>query len=111
MDRVKYQHLHTSTKEFDELTEDYLMYVSATINGVKGKTGEFWIKYVQLIHVYHEYNKNLREEDLHGYIFCLKFTNMCFALNHPNYARRIVKRRILKPFGNISMVYVVSTEQ
>ena len=34
----------------------------------------------------------MREGDLHGYISCLpKFTNMFFALNHPNYARWTVK--------------------
>ena len=50
------------------------------------------MKYVQLIHVYHEYSRSLREGDLHGYISCLpKFTNMFFALNHPNYARWTVK--------------------
>ena len=92
LESVKYQHLHTSTKEFDELTKDYFLYVSATINGEKGKTAEFWMKYVQLIHVYHEYSRSLREGDLHGYISCLpKFTNMFFALNHPNYARWTVK--------------------
>ena len=30
--RVEYQYLHTSIKEFDGLTEDYLLHVSATIN-------------------------------------------------------------------------------
>ena len=92
LESVKYQHLHTCNKEFDELTKDYFLYVSATINGEKGKTAEFWMKYVQLIHVYHEYSRSLREGDLHGYISCLpKFTNMFFALNHPNYARWTVK--------------------
>ena len=52
------------------------------------------MKYVQLIHVYHEYSRSLREGDLHGYISCLpKFTNMFFALNHTNYARLAVKYR------------------
>ena len=92
LDRVKYQYLHTSSKEFDELTEDYFLYVSATINGENGKTAEFWIKHVQLIHVYHEYSRSLHEGDLDGYISCLPiFTNMFFALNHPNYARWAVK--------------------
>ena len=50
------------------------------------------MKYVQLIHVYHEYSRSLREGDLHGYISCLpKFTNMFFSLNHPNYAPWTVK--------------------
>ena len=39
-------------------------------------------------------NRSLREVDLHGYISCLpKFTNVFFALNHPNYARWTVKYR------------------
>ena len=88
LEPVKYQHLHTSIKEFDELTEDYFLHVSATINEEKGKTEEFLMKYVQIIHVYHEYSRSLREGDLHGYISCLpKFTNIFFASNHPNYAR------------------------
>ena len=92
LERVKYQYLHTSIKEFDELTEDYFLYVSATINEEKGKTAQFWMKYVQLIHVYHEYSRSLHEGDLHDYNSCLpEFTNMFFALNHPNYARWTVK--------------------
>ena len=79
-------------EEFDKLPKDYFLYVSATINGEKGKTAEFRVKYVQLIHVYHEYSKSLQEGDLHGYISCLpKFTNMFLALNHPNYARWTVR--------------------
>ena len=89
-----YQYFHKSTKEFDELTKDYLLYVSAIISVEKGKIAKFWIKYVQLIHMYHEYSRSLRERDLHGYISCLpKFTSMFFALNHPNYARWTVKNR------------------
>ena len=114
--------MHIRTKELDELAKDYFLYVSAPINREKGKTVEFWMKYVQLIHVYHEYSRRLREGDSHGYISCLpKFTNVFFALNHPNYARwiqwsvKIVclhwKKHILKVFGNIRMVCLVSTEQ
>ena len=89
-----YQHFHNSTKEFDELTKDFFLYVSAIISGGKGKIAKFWIKYVQLIHMYHEYSRSLCERDLHGYISCLpKFAIMFFALNHPNYARWTVKYR------------------
>ena len=87
MEHVKYQYLHTSTKEFDELTKYYFLHVSATINWEKGKTAEFWMKYVQLVHVYHESSRSLCEGALHVYISCHpKFTNIFFALNHPNYA-------------------------
>ena len=41
LESVKYQYLYTSTKEFDELTKDYFLYVSATINREKGKIAEF----------------------------------------------------------------------
>ena len=50
------------------------------------------MKYVQLIHVYDEYSRSLREGDLHGYMSCFpKFTNMFFALNHQNYVPWTVK--------------------
>ena len=97
MERVRYQYLHTSTKKIDEPAKDYFLYVSATINRAKGKATEFWMKNVQLIHVYYEYSKTEHEQDLHDYISCHpKFTNMFSAVNHPNYARWIVKyqRRI-----------------
>ena len=85
LNRAKYQYVHIRTKEFDELTKDYL-YISATINGGKGKPAEFWIKYIELIYVYHAYSRSLREGYLQCYISRLsKFTNMFFALNHPNY--------------------------
>ena len=45
LNRAKYQYVHIRTKEFDELTKDYL-YISATINGGKGKPAEFWINYI-----------------------------------------------------------------
>ena len=49
------------------------------------------MKYVQLIHVYHEYSRSQREGDLHGYISCLpKFSNV-FNYVHPNYAGWTVK--------------------
>ena len=41
LESVKYQYLHASTKEFDELTKDYFLYVSATINGKKEKQQNF----------------------------------------------------------------------
>ena len=84
--------MHNSTKELDDLLQDYFLYVTATINGEKGKTAEFWMKHVHLIHVYQEYSRDLCDGDLRDYISCLaKFTNMFFALNHLNYARWTVK--------------------
>ena len=81
LDRVKYQHVDTSIKEFDELTKDYFLYVSPTIKGEKEKTAEFCIKQVQLIHVYLKHSRSLCEENLHDCISCLpKFTNIFFAL-------------------------------
>ena len=113
--------MHTSTKDFDEPTKYYFLCVSATINGEKGKTGEFWMKYVQVIHVHREYSRSMWEGYLHGYISSLpKFTNMFFPLSYPNYARWTVnittvclhwKKRILKLFGNIRILCLVSTEQ
>ena len=49
------------------------------------------MKYVQLIHAYHEYSRSLREGGFNDYISCLpKFSNM-FNYVHPNYAGCTVK--------------------
>ena len=48
--------------------------------------------YIQMIRLYHEFTRSLRTGDLELYIQCLpKITNYFFSLNHPNYARWLVR--------------------
>ena len=50
------------------------------------------MQYINLIHLYHDFTRSIRNGDLHLYISCFpKLTNYFFALNHPNYARWCVK--------------------
>ena len=44
------------------------------------------------MHVYHDFTRSIRMGDLEVFISCLpKLINIFFALNHPNYARWLVK--------------------
>ena len=57
------------------------MHVTATINGEKGKTAEFWMKYVHLIHVYQEYSRDLCDGDLRDYMSSINRTTKPFSKN------------------------------
>ena len=57
-----------------------------------GKTASFWIQYVYLIHLNHDFTRSLRTGDLDLYISCLpKITNIFFCNKSFNYARQFVK--------------------
>ena len=44
------------------------------------------------MHLYHDLARNIRMSDLEVFISCLpKLTNIFFGLNHPNYARWLIK--------------------
>ena len=44
------------------------------------------------MHLYHNFTQSIRMGDLEIFISCLpKLTNIFFELNHPNYARWLVK--------------------
>ena len=48
--------------------------------------------YINFMHLYHNFTQSIRMGDLETFISCLpKITNIFFALNHPNYARWLVK--------------------
>ena len=63
-----------------------------TSNGKRGKTANFWINYVNIIQLYHEFSRSIRPGDLFWFISSLpKITNYFSAFNQPNYARWTVK--------------------
>ena len=53
-----------------------------------GKTAQFWMKYVEMIHLYHDFSRSVSSGDVSS---IPKITNYFFALNQPNYARWLVK--------------------
>lgn len=80
------------SKESDEIIELYMIFQKDTIAGNYGKTAQFWIQYVKLVQLYHDFSRSVRVGDFELYTYCLpKLTNIFFALNHVNYARWCVK--------------------
>ena len=66
--------------------------MEATEHGNHGPTAKFWMKYVEMIRLYHTFCRRLREGKFDLYVYCLpKLASYFFSLNHPNYARWLVR--------------------
>ena len=80
------------SKEEDEILDRYDKFCQEIENDVNGKTGAFWMKYINFTHIYHNFARSVRTGDFELYIACLpELTNFFFAFNHVNYARWLVK--------------------
>ena len=80
------------SKEEDEVLDRYDKFCQEIENDVNGKTGAFWMKYINFTHIYHNFARSVRTGDFELYIACLpELTNFFFAFNHVNYARWLVK--------------------
>ena len=83
--------LHEVSKKMDDVLSGYTQHITDTEQGKHGKTAQYWISYVKMIHLYHEFIRSIRIGDLELYIYCLpRIGIIFFAFNHPNYARWIV---------------------
>ena len=50
------------------------------------------MKYINLMHIYHNFTRSVRTGDFELYIACFpEITNLFFAFNHVNYVRWLVK--------------------
>ena len=68
------------------------LYSDKTRKGLHGMTSEFWIKYVDMIHLYHAFSRSRRIGDFQLFLARIPdLTNFFFALNHHNYARWMVR--------------------
>ena len=80
------------SKEVDDVLYVYKCFCGATAEGKHGKTAQFWILYVNWIHLYHDFIRSIRIGDLELYISCFpKIIDLFFAMNHPNYASWAVR--------------------
>ena len=80
------------SKELLEIYERYENFSQKTRNGEHGLTAQYWFMYIELIQHYHVMCRSVRTGDFELYRHCLpKLTAFFFALNHPNYARWLVK--------------------
>ena len=76
----------------EEMLIRYGKFCDATAKGDHGKTAQFWMKYINLMQLYHDFNRSVRTGDLDFYISTLpQIANRFFARNHKNYSRWLVK--------------------
>eukprot|EP00794_Sanderia_malayensis_P015514 gene15514-17096_t len=83
--------IHSFSQEIEDIFQNYLQFTTNTSNGQLGKTAQYWMQYIRMIHDYHTFSGK-RRCDLELFIACLaKLSNYFFAFNQPNYARWTVK--------------------
>ena len=89
---LKSKELNNPSKEVKEFIEIYKKFSRDTLNGEHGMTPKYWMEYIQMMHLYHEFERSIRTGDFELYKYCLpKLADYFFAFNHPNYARWLVK--------------------
>ena len=82
---------HCNEKEkqdVDAVINLYILFTDKTRQGLHGKSAKFWIKYVDIMHLYHAFSRSRRIGDFDLFLACIpELTSYFFALNHYNYAR------------------------
>ena len=76
------------SKELTKILESYERFQLDSSDGNHGKTAQYWIGYVDLVDLYHQFSRSIRSGDFVLYICCLP---KLAAFNHVNYARWLVK--------------------
>lgn len=79
-------------EELEELLDDYNIYKQQTLNGEFGKTPQFYMMYINLVHYYLSLSRSIRSGDFELFKYVLpKMTNLFFICNQQNYARWTMK--------------------
>ena len=74
------------------LLEKYAQFCDKTRAGDFGKTAQFWLMYIELVHIYLLLDRACRTNDLSLYIYALgEMIPVFFACHRPNYARWITR--------------------
>ena len=55
----------------DEILQRCEAFSVDTRRGKHGKTAQYWMCYIEMIHLYHEFIRSIRTGDLDLYIYCL----------------------------------------
>ena len=80
------------SKELIEMIHMYLGFKENTRNGIHGKTAQYWIIYVDLVDLYHQFSRSTRTGNFELYVYTLQMvTNLFFCFNQPNYSRWTVR--------------------
>ena len=74
-------------KEMRDLLEDYEKFKDETRYGLHGLTAQYWLAYIDLIHMYHHFSRSTRTGNFKLYVYSLQMmSNLFFTFNQPNYA-------------------------
>ena len=80
-DKKKLMAEHTN-----ELIKKYEEFAQEIRNGNHGKTAQYRMRYVDMLHLYHKFSRSIRTGDLDLNIYCLqRMTALFFIFNHQNY--------------------------
>ena len=86
---------HCNEKEkqdVDAVINFNILFTDKTRQGLHGKTTEFWINYIDMMHLYRNFSQSQRIGDFDLILACIpKLTSYFFAFNHHNYARWMVR--------------------
>ena len=64
-------HMLTDTSnEMREILNSYREFTEHTRNGTHGQTAQYWMGYIDMVHLYHEFSRSIRTGDLQLYIHC-----------------------------------------
>ena len=76
-----------SSSVLQKLFKEYKIYYQKDLHGVFGETSQYWVQYIEIIKLYHEFIRTIRVGDFELYVYSLpKLANIFFAFNHINYA-------------------------
>ena len=75
------------SKELLDIVSDYKNYWNESLSGMPGKTAQFYMKYVEMIHLYHDFSRSGHTGDFNTYVTSIPKIKNFFALNQPNYSR------------------------
>ena len=76
--------------KLSSILKAYTSFCDKTSTGNHGKTAQYWMGYINLVNLYHEFSRSIRSGELEHYIRCLpKLAEFFFAFSHYNYAKWI----------------------
>lgn len=80
------------SEEYFQLMNQYEEYTKLTLAGEHGSTAQFWMKYVQYVHLYLRLSRACKTNDIELFIYALaEMIPLFFATNRPNYSRWMVR--------------------
>ena len=78
--------------EIEELFLQYQSFCQQTINSDHGPTAKYWVTYIQLIELYHQFVRAIRTGDYKLLMYLQPdIASLFFVFNHQNYTRWLIR--------------------